>query len=274
MSSDDDSGYPFIFKQLTARINAAAYAQQSNVVCGDEFEPQDVSDLLDKLVVKFPHHAMFVMCRHAPGVMEALGFEHLGDLCRKSSTKSVYFRLHEQAETECTGIHNRFDCTCLLWNGQEIATTASLQDVSGENGMWCLVFAKPIMVVAEDMPCADLYIKLTCAGMRIGDGAFRLNASRFFYSRADDGATSKQWTRYWFKDHVVHVLSGFTVASHDRFQCHYMDDYHLLLKLCRALHLMLKSKCKIIQRAWRNCISNPAFKMCRKRLLREFGSDV
>lgn len=249
-------------------IHVVAYVQQLEVLCGDEFEPQDVSDLLDKLVVKFPHHAIFVSCLYA--YAPSPEFEYLGHVSRASSGKHVYFKAH-RAQPTLYNIINRFDCTCSLWNGEEIATSATIIELAG---VCSILFVKPILIIADGMFHADLYVKLTCAKMRVGDGAFRLNASRFFYSRTDEGTFEKHWMRYWFKDHIVHVVSGFKISTDANFRCHYMDDYQSLVKLCRALLLMLKSKCKIIQRAWRNCISNPEFKICRKRLLMEYNDGL
>jgi hypothetical protein len=65
------------------------------------------------------------------------------------------------------------------------------------------------------------------------------------------------------------LFQGISINKNGENIQRYADEYREYQRLCRYLVLRTEFIVKI-QRAWRRCISDPAYMMCRKRISREF----
>jgi hypothetical protein len=68
------------------------------------------------------------------------------------------------------------------------------------------------------------------------------------------------------------LFQGILINKNEKRIQRYVEEYRQYQRLCRYLVLRTKFIVKI-QRAWRRCISDPAYRVCQKRILREFEED-
>ena len=70
------------------------------------------------------------------------------------------------------------------------------------------------------------------------------------------------------------VESSPAVMENDRYLSCYQPEWSALRKVLLGIEFRVAHGARVIQRAWRRCIADPAYLVCRRRLKREFECDL
>ncbi len=98
----------------------------------------------------------------------------------------------------------------------------------------------------------------------------RIDKKKFFASMYKIPITSNV---YWFQEVTVKVVNDVVINTSPDFNTAYAADHEQLRRFCLAVGTLLSHKARVIQRAWRRCVADPSYAVCRKRLLREFNNQ-
>jgi hypothetical protein len=131
-----------------------------------------------------------------------------------------------------------------------------------------LQFKEPIVIWHPSYVSPDLPMFLEAAsGLALRN--VRINKKKFFASMYRIPASSSV---YWFQEVMVHIVQSIVVNISQDFKTTYTTEYEQLRSFCVATETLLSHKARVIQRAWRRCVSDPSYAVCKKRLLKEFGN--
>lgn len=128
-------------------------------------------------------------------------------------------------------------------------------------------FKEPIVIWHPACLSPDLSMFLEASG-GLAFRNVRLNKKKFFASLYKIPISSSV---YWFQEVTVHIVHSVVVNTTPDFKTAYTADHEQLRTFCLAVGTLLSHRARVIQRAWRRCVCDPRFCVCRKRLLTEFG---
>jgi hypothetical protein len=128
-------------------------------------------------------------------------------------------------------------------------------------------FKEPIVVWHPACQSPDLPMFLEASG-GLALRNVRINKKKFFASMYRIPITS---SAYWFQEVTVDIVKSVVVNTSPDFKTAYTADHEQLRIFCKAMETLLDHKARVIQRAWRRCVADPSYAICKKRLLNEFG---
>ncbi len=128
-------------------------------------------------------------------------------------------------------------------------------------------FKEPIVIWHPPCGSPDLPLFLAALG-GLALQNVRINKKKFFASMYRIPIVS---CVYWFQEVTVKVVQNVVVNTSPDFKTAYATDHEQLKRFCLAMETLLSHKARVIQRAWRRCVADPTYAVCKKRLLKEFG---
>ena len=135
--------------------------------------------------------------------------------------------------------------------------------------IFLLTLTKPITF---DIKSLDIYFSLKCLVTgAITNGNCRIN-KLYNYLTCPDNISSKFVTSIhsYESDKQIQLLHAIGVRKHPKTDSYYKEDQEQLRNYCNTLYHYATNAAKKIQCAFKTSISNPSFKLCQDRLLREF----
>lgn len=162
------------------------------------------------------------------------------------------------------GVDNRFAATYTIAGpgAAEIDCCVSISQQDDDH--FVLSFKPPVVLWRGNNPNPLLSMSLSCCGL--GFKGVRVDKRRFFSTIRRIPAFP---TTFLFSDQFIETLHEIIVSKVLVSQTAYHDDYDELLLFCKGLYILKNTFVRRIQRAWRRCMNDPSFMVCKRRLLRE-----